>query len=438
MTAEIAILNKNGIALAADSAVSIGSPQDTRKIYNSVNKLFMLSKYQPVAFMVYGGGSFVGVPWEILLKEYRAQLGDSSFGTLLEYAEDFWRFTTNNRNIFSIHEEQKHVQEKIVTRLVNIRERCLESVRAKYADVKDNITEEDFSDSYISSLEEILESEKKHLETLENLDNFDGHDESKFISDYSLQIDTELQSIFENFYQSIDENLKDKIHKVLALSLVKRDFDQSSGIVFAGYGCNEIYPRIASYQVGIILNGKPRSMFQPGSSTTQTESFTPSIIPFAQDEVVRTFLTGMDPAFNNIFEMLKNGLSSYIADHLPDNLFNESMSQEDARSAVKTHIDSFMNDLNESLDNIKKTTVLKPILEMLEYLPKDELAEMAETLVNLTAFKRKMSNSPESVGGPIDVAILSKGDGFVWFKRKHYFEPKYNQHFFANYYNGKK
>jgi len=30
----------------------------------------------------------------------------------------------------------------------------------------------------------------------------------------------------------------------------------------------------------------------------------------------------------------------------------------------------------------------------------------------------------ETVGGPIDVAVLSKGDGFVWIKRKSYFDPR--------------
>ena len=40
----------------------------------------------------------------------------------------------------------------------------------------------------------------------------------------------------------------------------------------------------------------------------------------------------------------------------------------------------------------------------------------------------------ETVGGPIDVAVISKGDGFVWIKRKHYFDRELNQHFFANYY----
>ena len=74
---------------------------------------------------------------------------------------------------------------------------------------------------------------------------------------------------------------------------------------------------------------------------------------------------------------------------------------------------------------------------MIHFLPKDELAAMAESLVNITAFKRKMLfSSLETVGGPIDVAVISKGDGLVWVKRKHYFQAEHNRHFFDNYFKG--
>ncbi|HEY0631206.1 MAG TPA: hypothetical protein VGC98_04065 [Thermoleophilaceae bacterium] len=39
----------------------------------------------------------------------------------------------------------------------------------------------------------------------------------------------------------------------------------------------------------------------------------------------------------------------------------------------------------------------------------------------------------ETVSGPIDVAVISAGDGFVWIKRKHYFEAERNPQFFVNY-----
>ena len=66
----------------------------------------------------------------------------------------------------------------------------------------------------------------------------------------------------------------------------------------------------------------------------------------------------------------------------------------------------------------------------------DELAAMAESLVTLTSFKRRISMEKETVGGPVDVAVISKGDGFIWIKRKHYFDPRLNPGFIAKYYRG--
>ncbi len=61
-------------------------------------------------------------------------------------------------------------------------------------------------------------------------------------------------------------------------------------------------------------------------------------------------------------------------------------------------------------------------------LPKSELASMAESLVNLTSLKRKVSLQAETVGGAVDVAVVSKRDGFVWIKKKHYFKEELNLH----------
>ena len=91
MTAEIAILNKTAVALAADSAITFG-PQ---KIYNSGNKLFSLSVYRPVGIMVYGNAEFLGVPWETIIKMYRANLKKKKYGKLMDYAKDFISFLEN-------------------------------------------------------------------------------------------------------------------------------------------------------------------------------------------------------------------------------------------------------------------------------------------------------------------------------------------------------
>ena len=78
---------------------------------------------------------------------------------------------------------------------------------------------------------------------------------------------------------------------------------------------------------------------------------------------------------------------------------------------------------------------VQPVVSAVANLPKEELADMAESLVSLTSFKRRVTHDPETVGGPIDVAVISKGDGFIWINRKHYFDPALNHQFFANYYS---
>ena len=53
-------------------------------------------------------------------------------------------------------------------------------------------------------------------------------------------------------------------------------------------------------------------------------------------------------------------------------------------------------------------------------MPKEELVNLSESLINTTSLKVKVQDNLETVGGDVDVAIITKGDGFVWTKRKHY------------------
>ena len=61
----------------------------------------------------------------------------------------------------------------------------------------------------------------------------------------------------------------------------------------------------------------------------------------------------------------------------------------------------------------------EPFMNAVSALPRQDLAKMAEALVNLTAFLMRMAaDQVETVAEPIDVAVLSKGDGFIWVKHK--------------------
>lgn len=74
-----------------------------------------------------------------------------------------------------------------------------------------------------------------------------------------------------------------------------------------------------------------------------------------------------------------------------------------------------------------------PIVDNVSVLPKEELGAMAESLVNLTKFRLRVSPERETVSVPIDVALISKGDGFIWLKRKHYFQAELNPRIISEY-----
>jgi hypothetical protein len=107
MTAEIAMLNREAVALAADSAVTMQT-EGGYKILQSANKIFTLSKYHPVAIMVYGSAHLMGAPWELLIKTYRRELGATSFNTLAAYANDFIRFLSESREFFPEEMQEEH------------------------------------------------------------------------------------------------------------------------------------------------------------------------------------------------------------------------------------------------------------------------------------------------------------------------------------------
>jgi hypothetical protein len=95
--------------------------------------------------------------------------------------------------------------------------------------------------------------------------------------------------------------------------------------------------------------------------------------------------------------------------------------------AEKAFLNGLKTDAFEQIRSLSQSA----IEDMVEFMPKPEIAKMAEALVNLTSIKRRVSRGMETVGGPIDVALISQAEGFVWIKRKHYFPANLNARYFA-------
>ena len=102
---------------------------------------------------------------------------------------------------------------------------------------------------------------------------------------------------------------------------------------------------------------------------------------------------------------------------------------------MKEASEILLEDYQKELNAFREHYFIRPVTRTVSLLPKDELAAMAEALVNLTSFKQRVTIGTETVGGPIDVAVISKGDGFIWIKRKYYFDRQLNPAYFATHYS---
>ena len=152
--------------------------------------------------------------------------------------------------------------------------------------------------------------------------------------------------------------------------------------------------------------------------------------------MVQTFMEGVNPIYQrNVVDKFVQGLIDNYPKLLIDRLTNLSDTDKQKLTQLFANLtDKIYKDFEKELKSYREQHFINPIMSIVDFLPKDELAAMAESLVNLTSFRRHVSLDSETVGGPIDVAVISKGDGFIWIKRKHYFKPELNQNFVRNYY----
>ena len=420
MTAEVGVLNRLGVALAADSAVTLGP---YGKTITSAEKLFQLSDTEPIGIMIYGNADILEVPWETIIKLYRSQLKGKSFNTLNEYVKDFIVFLKTNKNVFSASVQADFIKMYAYIYLTFFRDNCLDEINK---DLQNRSYNEEEVKSKIS---ELSRTEIKKIESRDLVEGIPKNFSEILRKKYSRIINDIRKDVFENL--PIDRATVRIINSLVVELLMRRYFGgPHSGLVFAGYGAKEHYPSLVEIQVGGLV--ADHVLHFVDRKITIDSKLGACIIPFAQGEMVATFMNGIDPEIRHLQELSSRKLIEGMTQVMGEEI--QKISKEYLKvfnSRIAPALDSHFNQLIENWNRMIEERFSGPILEIVAALPKDELTAIAESLVNLTKFKRKVSHQQETVGGPIDVALISKGDGFVWVKRKHYFESELNPRWLA-------
>lgn len=413
MTALVSVMNKHAVAIAADSAITVTNPYG-HKVINSANKVFALSKYHPVGIMFCGNAYFMSTPIEVIVKLYRKQLKDKCFPSIAEYLDDFLAFIMNNHYFCSDEMQNANLVNEI------------EYFFSLILKISNRVTKETgrpLVNEFILQLNDIV------VASSENCTSFQNFSVSEFIKQTFVYCEKSIVKHKDVFGDNTP--LKRLFVEAFAKFVAHRNsnFSGETQIVVVGYGENEIFPSLRSVQ----LYWGFRKFFRYNTyiSADISEDNSASICKFGQTDIIDTFIYGINDKLKNSLYKIFGNYTSQLK-----NLMMNKVDTQYSKKIINTAIDEekLVEVLKKEFDKVIRETSVAPLVNSLDVLDKEDMAELVESLISITHLNRRITMSEEGVGGPIDVAIISKGDGFIWKKRKQYFKPELNQMFFDNYY----
>jgi len=309
MTAIVGILNKRGIAIASDSAVTFTNAiQEVAiqnknekvisikdKVVNSGDKMLRLKDKQPVAVMIVGNSLLTRLPWDVIVRWYRKQNDSSGFPKLEEYIQHFKVFVDS----------------------------------------------------------EIIASHIKN------------------------------DAVFK-------EN--------------ERTF-----LVFAGYGEDEAYPSIYQYEVTGIK--KSKLQWQLSESTNISDEQESNIFKSGQFDIIDAIELGIQ---NERIGVIRKRFQTLIEDLLTQNLLDSLIGKIDY-PAIRQKVAELIRESGQEHR--------RQHLEAIKQFDLQKMACLAENLIKATELHRKITFRQEGVGGLVDLAVITREDGFQWLNRKSWYEP---------------
>ena len=380
MTAEIGIINRRGIALAADSAMTVSTTNKVTVI-NDATKLFSLKNKNYVGMMIYQNEEFMNVPWEVIIDSFSDYMGDNVEPHLNNYVSLFLDYL-NDLDIYTEQTEEQLILNNAWTALNYL---------------PDNPQSIDEIEDALNKLQQTFHANKLIDMSVEEL---------------SQKYEKLINKVFETKYNHQANDLESLFVKTVMELITSTVMSNNyTGLIIAGYGSKDLFPSLYQLSIDGRINGQIKYKIETVDITEPKRcNTTGGIIPFAQSDVVKELISGIDPGLKNTIiqqaSNIINKLDQYIDSFYPsDNRMQD----------FKNSINSIVQQRYSYFTNYIKNNYSDPIVDFVESLSLNEMGKMAQTLVNLTSFRRKYAGDIRTVGGITKVLLISKANGPVWF-----------------------
>ncbi|MGF1544317.1 MAG: hypothetical protein ACFB00_07440 [Parvularculaceae bacterium] len=417
MTSEVVLMNRQAVAMASDSAVTISGHQYI-KTYQSVDKLFPLSDGQPVAVMIYNNAEIMSTPWETVISLYREAARGRSLDTVEAYAEDFMAFVSGNPDLFPREAQDTEYFKLVAVVFMQIAEDFDDQVATFQQNNGGRVRE------HLSAIFEFVVNQF-HLSYQKFPDDSPRPDLPCFPAGLGEQLRRRYGAEIEQLIDSLVSAVKSdygaievseptrQLLREIAVLAATRDafFEHYTGLVFAGFGARQKFPSMRSYLTSNVILGALKRKGDRGSDMTADGG--PVVQPFAQDRMIKTFLTGMDDYLRRFLyaEILKLsvGITGDVIRNAPS--LSDAQRKDLFRDYSEGNLRHALRDFFKSIQAYQYAVHTRPIFRAIGSLPKRELGETAASLIKLNSFQQKVMHAIETAGGPIDVAVITRNGG---------------------------
>ena len=407
MTSEIAVMNQRAIALAADSAVTL-IDGGTVVVRNEQRKLFNLIEGKPIGLMFFGVADMLGHPWDHLIEHYQKTQKAGALAHVRDYAASFTGALDHMEDFFPKNRQKddyKRLLASVFRYVFNLAQYLRDSGGSEGDDT--------------AILEHAIDTIWRDYQfkpdgTLRpDLPCFPVEFGRRVLGEHGAMISELIQYGFAPF--GLSKQAQARLQDIAVFCVVKDLFlEDVTGLVFGGFGTEERYPALVTYFVSAIVCGIVKRA-EASNDAIDTEHRS-RIRVFADSEVTNAFIRGIDYNLERRlyggFRMLMHGLVDQVVGAFPnaDPSTREGVREKFQKDFVPRYFEAFY----QAIAQYQQQAFINPVLRVLEIAGRTELADTARELVGLNVFKKRIMAQKETVGGAIDVAIISRENGFQW------------------------
>ena len=322
MTAEVAILNRSAVALAADSIVTLTGPNGSRT-YDSAEKIFELSRYQPIGLMIYHNSEFANAPLEIVARRFRETLTSGQFASLVQVWPAFEEFLLGFPR--DVADECSHLVSMLDGEFRSLRSSQVNEMLRQLAESRKSEQKHDANRFCLK----VVKERRKELRQERS---------SKFLAEKTLAEFTErygdsVESISKLAFSGASQSLLRELVG-LAFDLVRSTTlsEAHTGFVLAGFGHEDLFPSLYHVTCDGIFFDQLRIVGEQEVTDIDRRGEQAAIKAFAQTDMPERFIDGIDRQFETQMKKMMDNMIAELVENL-SNLDDEELTAKIKRAA---------------------------------------------------------------------------------------------------------